>query len=104
MVSITLKLQNFSGISVSYVVWSVEISLTEIQLDLYFLQEFSPKFRWRTVADPEFSKRGALPRIFFILRIFCKMTSKKGLLFLKRNGPPAPTPGSSPEVLLNYFI
>jgi len=31
MVSITLKLQNFSRISVSYVVWSVEISLTEIQ-------------------------------------------------------------------------
>ena len=32
MVSITLKLQNFRGILVSYVVWSIEMSLTEIQL------------------------------------------------------------------------
>ena len=29
VVSITLKLQNFRGISVSYVVWSIEMSLTE---------------------------------------------------------------------------
>ena len=42
MVSITLKLQNFRGISVSYVVWSIEMSLTEIQLGPYFLWEFSP--------------------------------------------------------------
>ena len=38
MLSITLKLQNFRGISVSYVVWSIEMSLTETQLGPYFLR------------------------------------------------------------------
>jgi hypothetical protein len=42
MVSITLKLQNFRGISVSYVAWSIEMSLTEIEAGLYFVREFSP--------------------------------------------------------------
>ena len=38
MVNRTLKFQNFRGISVSYVVWSIEMSLTEIQLGPYFLR------------------------------------------------------------------
>jgi glutamate formiminotransferase len=32
IVSITINLQNFRKISVSYVVWSMEMSLTEIEL------------------------------------------------------------------------
>jgi hypothetical protein len=32
------------------------------------------------------------------------LTKKKGFWFLKGDGSPCPTPGSSPEVLLNYFI
>jgi hypothetical protein len=53
MVRITLKLQNLRGIWVSYLVWSIEMSLTEIQLGPYFLREFRPfiflssKLRWR---------------------------------------------------------
>jgi len=42
MVSITLKSHNFRGILVSYVVWAIQMSLTEIQLGPYFLREFSP--------------------------------------------------------------
>jgi hypothetical protein len=33
-----LKLQNFRGISVSCVVWFIDMSLTEIQLKPYFLR------------------------------------------------------------------
>ena len=37
IVSITINLQNFRGISVSYVDWSIEMSLTEIELGpIYF--------------------------------------------------------------------
>ena len=42
IVSIAINLHNFRGISVSYVTWSMEISLTEIELGPFFFRECSP--------------------------------------------------------------
>jgi hypothetical protein len=42
MVNRTLKFQNFRGISVSYVVWSIEMSLTEIQWRIQNVQKGDP--------------------------------------------------------------
>ena len=49
MVSITLNLQDFRGMSVSDVVWSIEMSLTEIQIFYGNLVQFTFKFNFNGV-------------------------------------------------------
>ena len=90
MVSIPLKLQNFGEISVSYAVWSIELSLAHIfngnlvqfmfkfKIPMAFtLYKLSLKLL-SSVADPEFSKR-RVPDLIF--SIFFKLTNKQTKLF-----------------------
>jgi hypothetical protein len=54
-----------------------------------------------SVADPEFPQRG--PGLYIYIPPYILQIDKV-FWFLKGDEPLSPTPGSSPEVLLNYFI
>ena len=96
----------------SFIVWSIEMSLTNMELGPSFLVQFILKFKismaltlyklslklLSAVADPEFSKRGVWNLMLFSL--YSASWQKKKSLVAKGGR----TPCTTPEVLMHYFI